>query len=504
MDRSVPLVEFREVSKWFGPTRSLDRVSLDVQRGEVHVLAGGNGAGKSTLIRVLSGVFTDYSGDVLVAGEVRTLHSPDDARRAGIATIHQELPLVGSLSVADNLLLGEPGAFFGRVGRRAQLERARELLQRVGLEIDPERRIETLPLGLRQLIEIARALGRDAELVIFDEPTSALPEADAERLFELIAELCGAGKGVVYISHRMEEIYRLAQRITVLRDGHVVSSRAAAELPEAELVAAMTGRELEALSANSAGRQPRVLLGVENLSAGSGEQGRREVVSGVSFELHQGEVLGVAGLQGAGTSELLHALYGDLPHSGRVLLDGAPLVAGSPEKSIAAGVMLLPSDRALSVFDHLGMIENATLSALREFSRAGIVRREQERAATGPVFERLALPSAAARRYASELSGGNRQRLALARCLLAKPRVLLLDEPTRGVDVAAKHDIYRLIRELAAEGTGVIWIASELAELLALSQRILVLSRGKTAGLIDNSGASAAEVLRTAMNRASA
>ncbi len=498
------MVELREVSKSFGATRSLDRVSFDVLAGEVHVLAGGNGAGKSTLIRVLSGVFGDYSGDVHVGGTPRALHHPDQARRAGIATIHQELPLVGSLSVADNLLLGEAGRFFGRVPKRRERQRARELLRRVGLELDPERRLETLPLGVRQLIEIARALGRDARLVIFDEPTSALPEADAERLFALIEDLRRAGKAVVYISHRMEEIYRLADRITVLRDGRVVASRPANELSEQELVTAMTGRELAALVQGADSASERVLLRAEQLSARDPQQGGREVLMDVSFTLREGEILGVAGLQGAGTSELLRALYADLPRTGRVSLGGAPLNAASPEQSIASGVLLLPSDRALSVFDDLGLHENATLSALPRFSRAFVIRRGEERRATAPVFEHLALTKSAARRYARELSGGNRQRLALARCLLAEPRVLLLDEPTRGVDVAAKRDIYRLIRELSAAGAGVIWIASELSELLALSHRILVLSRGRVAGLLDNTGASAASVLRTAMNRASA
>ncbi len=490
MQAATPLVELREVSKWFGPTRSLDRVSFEVRAGEVHVLAGANGAGKSTLIRVLSGVFRDYMGQVLVDGVATPLHAPQAARRAGIATIHQELPLVGALPVADNLMLHEPGALLGRLPRRHELERARALLARVGLDVDPRRRLETLPLAARQLVAIAAALGREARVVIFDEPTSALPRPEAERLFGLIEGLVAAGKGVVYISHRMEEIFRLARRITVLRDGRVVLSEQREALSEADLVRAMSGRALEREEQLPRAPGPELALRVSELSVEDPARSGRELVSKVSLELRRGEILGVAGLQGSGASELLHAIGGDFAgrHSGLVEAHGR--------------VVLLPSDRALSVFGDLGIVHNATLSSLKRFTRFGLVQRARERAAVALVAERLALSAALGRRRARELSGGNRQRLALARCLLAEPRVLLLDEPTRGVDVAAKADIYRFVRELAAEGVAVLWVASELEELWLLSHRVLVLSRGKSSGIFERGQADAAELLRAAMNAA--
>ena len=504
MQAAAPLVELREVSKWFGPTRSLDRVSFDVRPGEVHVLAGANGAGKSTLIRVLSGVFSDYGGEVLVGGVATALHAPESARRAGIATIHQELPLVGPLPVVDNLMLLEPGPLFGRLPRRDELERARVLLARVGLDVDPRRPLETLPLAARQLVAIAAALGREARVVIFDEPTSALPEPDAERLFELIAELESAGKGVVYISHRMEEIYRLARRITVLRDGRVVRSELREALPEAELVQAMSGRALAREAEQLAAPRSEPALRVHELSLDDPGRPGRKLLSDVGFELARGEILGVAGLQGSGAAELLHTLGGDFKgrHSGRIEVFGAPLSASTPAAALAAGLVLLPSDRALSVFGDLGIVHNATLSSLRRFTRFGFVRRTRERGALEPVAQRLALSAALGRRRAGELSGGNRQRLALARCLLAEPRVLLLDEPTRGVDVAAKADIYRFVRELAAEGVAVIWVASELEELALLSHRVLVLSRGRSAGIFERGAADVHALLRAAMNAA--
>jgi ribose transport system ATP-binding protein len=500
--QAAPLVELREVSKSFGPTRSLDRVSFDVRGGEVHVLAGANGAGKSTLIRVLSGVYTQYDGEVLVGGSVTRLHGPEAARRAGIATLHQELPLVGPLSVADNLMLPEKSRLFSRVQRQRELERARALLARVGLTLDPRTRLEALPLAARQLVAIAAALGQQARVVIFDEPTSALPESDAERLFALIDDLVRGGKGVVYISHRMQEIYRLAQRITVLRDGRVVASAGRGELPESELVSAMSGRAFAGDMPELAPARPETALRVQGLGLADPARPGRRVLVDLGFEVARGEILGVAGLQGSGTSELLHALGGDArgKRSGLIEVEGVVHHARTPAAALAAGVVLLPNDRALSVFAELGVVQNATLSSARRYSRFGVVRRSLERHAVAPVAERLGLSGVLTRKRAAELSGGNRQRLALARCLLAEPRVLLLDEPTRGVDVGAKRDIYRFVRELAAEGVAVIWVASELEELARLSHRVLVLSRGKSAGLFERSQAGAAELLRAAMS----
>jgi ABC-type sugar transport system ATPase subunit len=488
------LVELCQVSKAFGPTRALDGVSFDVKAGEVHVLCGGNGAGKSTLVKLLSGVLGPYGGEVRIGGVPRRLQRAEDARRAGIATLHQELSLVGSLSVAENLFLGESAGFFARLPRRAEQERARALLRAVGLELDPSRRVETLTLAERQLVAIARALGQDAKVVIFDEPTSALSETDAERLFERIGALTRAGRGVIYITHRMDEIYRLATRITVLRDGKVVLGASPENLPESSLIEAMLGRKLEiAAAAGEVTGVPAPVLSARGLTV----EGK---LYAVDVGVGEGEMLGIVGVSGSGAVELLRVLSGDLrDFAGDLELGGRPYAPKSPREAIASGVVYLPSDRSQSVFSELDLIENASLSSLDRFTRLGLVERQRERAAVTPLLEALALGSFMKRRRAGELSGGNRQRLALARCLLAGPRVLLLDEPTRGVDVAAKQHIYRVIRELLRTGVAVVWIASEIEELIEQSQRVLVLSRGRVSGEFTGPGVSRGAILEASM-----
>jgi ribose transport system ATP-binding protein len=486
------LVELCAVSKAFGPTQALAGVTFDVRAGEVHVLCGGNGAGKSTLVKLLSGVFGSYEGEVRVAGRGVRLHRAEDARRAGIATLHQELPLVGQLSIADNLFLGERAGFFSRVPRLARRERARSSLREMGLEVDPSRLVETLTLAERQLVAIARALGQDAKVVIFDEPTSALPEPDAQRLFERVQALTRAGRAVIYISHRMEEIYRLATRISVLRDGELVCSSAPENLPESSLIEAMVGRPLEQGEPSERARAGEVLLRARGLSG--------DVLRKLDFEIRCGEVLGIAGISGSGAEVLLRALVGDLPGTtGEMILNGEPYRPNHPREAIARGVIYLPSDREKSVFAELDLPTNASLSSLGRFTRWGVVARGRERAAVTPLLERLALGPFVKRRRASELSGGNRQRLALARCLLAQPRLLLLDEPTRGVDVAAKQHLYRVIKELSGSGVGVLWIASEIEELIEQSDRVLVLSRGGISGEFAGKTASRAAILDASM-----
>jgi ABC-type sugar transport system ATPase subunit len=473
-----PLVELRGIGKSFGSTRALDGVSLEIRAGEVHVLAGENGAGKSTLIRVLSGAISDFDGELLVQGASVRLKNPAHALSAGIAAIHQELSLVGSLSVADNLALGSGTRPWSVRSPRADREHARRRLGELGLNVDPERRVESLPLSVQQELEIARALLRGARVIVMDEPTSALGEAEAERLFSRIGELVRRGAGVVYISHRMEEIFRLADRISVLRDGRLVLGCAAAELDRERLVRAMIGRapgETRAPVPAPAG-QPVLEVRAES--------------SGISFALHPGEIVGLAGLAGSGASELLHALFGA---SGRIepaelRLAGAPFVPESPRRSLARGLVLLGNDRRLTLVPELAVVQNATLSSLRRFSRKLLIERSAERDAARAELERLAVRGAGdLEGPVRRLSGGNQQKVALARCLLAEPRVLLLDEPTRGIDVGAKADVYRLMHELSERGVAILLVASELEELIALSHRVLVMHRGR---IVDELGAS--------------
>ena len=493
-----PLLELRGVSKAFGATKALTNVDFEVEGGEVHVLAGENGAGKSTLIRIVCGVYADFDGTLLFDGQPRFFRSPQQASAAGILPIHQELSLIGPMTVADNLLLGEMGPLLGPISYARRRELARQRLTHVGLDLDPDQLVETLPLAVRQLIEIARALARRSRLLVMDEPTSALTESAAERLFSQVRELKARGTAVIYISHRLEEIYRLADRISVLRDGARVLTARADELAPGELVKEMVGRSVSRVVSAPAAHTDEALLAVEELSVQS-----RPPLHGVSFELRRGEVLGVFGLQGSGASTLLHALCGALPgiHGG-VSLSGAPLDPKSPREALARGVVLLSGDRQTSVFSELSILHNSTLSSLRRFSRFSYLLRARELGAARDVARRLSLAVRAFDAPARTLSGGNQQKVALGRCLLSEPKLLLLDDPTRGIDVGAKADIYRLIQELSRAGAGILLVTSEMEELTALSHRILVLFRGRPVGMVEHAGFERARLLSAAMGSA--
>jgi ABC-type sugar transport system ATPase subunit len=476
----TPRLSLRNVSKSFGAVRALSEVSFEVRPGEVHVVAGENGAGKSTLIKILAGVHRDFEGQLLIDGESRRFESPTAATSAGIATIHQELSLVGSLSVADNLSFGTGEAAFSPLRRSSVRERARALLSELGLAVDPDALVETFGLAERQLFEIARALGRHARLFVMDEPTSALAEPEAERLFSRIERLVEGGASVVYISHRLEEMVRLGNRITVLRDGRHVFTRAAADVTRAELVQAMVGRSQRTegtMHVPPAGE--RAFLEVRRLS----EPGAR--FRDVSFELAPGEILGVAGLEGSGAGALVHALSGALGRlEGDILLDGRPLVSKSPAAAFAGGLALVPGDRDASVFPAMSVVHNATLSSLRRYSPYGAVERAREHADVERERTRLSLRVPSLEAQARTLSGGNQQKLVLLRCLLTKPRVLLCDDPTRGVDVGAKGEIHELFRELARSSIGILFRSTELDELLAIAGRVMVFSRGRLAATL--------------------
>ena len=479
----VPRLVLENVSKSFGSIRALSGVSFDVLPGEVHVIAGENGAGKSTLIKVLSGVYQDYQGDILIDGQKRRFRSPAEATSAGISTIHQELSLVGSLSAIDNLLFGTGESAFSPVSRRAARERAEKLLSQMELDIDPSAPVETLSFAERQLLEIARALGRNAQVLVMDEPTSALAEPQAERLFSRIERLVEAGASIVYISHRLEEMYRLAQRITVLRDGRHVLTRPASELGQRDLIEAMVGRAAREPAPSEAIARPGPAL----LEAGD-FGGPSHPFRSVSFELRAGEILGVAGLQGSGANSLLHALFGSagvVP--GVLLLEGRPRAPASPEAALAAGIALVPGDRGVSVLAELSVLENATLSSLGRYSPRWILDRKRERDDAAREGALLSLRAPSLDAPARALSGGNQQKLALLRCLLTKPKVLLLDDPTRGVDLGAKAEIHELFRELARGGMGLLFHSTELDELLAVAHRVMVLYRGNVVATLSGS-----------------
>ena len=502
---ALPLVRMRGITKRFGPVEVLRGVDLDIWPGEVHVLAGENGAGKSTLIKILGGVYPDYEGRIELAGRLVRPTSPLEASRLGVAVIHQELSLVPPMSVADNLFLGRtPCSYGGLVAYRAQREESERLLAELGLQIDVDQPVERYPLGVRQLVEIAKAVGRHARVIVMDEPTSALSAPEVERLFALVQKLKWQGCGLVYITHKMEEIERIADRITVLRDGQRVGSVPAAELSTGELIRWMVGREVEQQFPRHVPHLGAERLRIEDFTVRGERPGLRPVVDRVSVSVRAGEILGLAGLRGSGASELLLGLFGALgPRaSGRIWLDGKPTRIRSPRDAIRQGIALLTNDRkATGLVLGMSVAANATLADLPRLCRWGWRRPKRELEAAAAQTRTLRLRAASLDMPVAELSGGNQQKVALAKWLQIEPRVLLLDEPTRGVDVGVKHDIYHWMNQWTAAGMAIILITSEMPELLALSDRIVVLHRGRLTAELARHEATADRVLEAAMGR---
>lgn len=500
-----PLVRMRGITKRFGPVEVLREVDLDIWPGEVHILAGENGAGKTTLIKILGGVYADYQGSIEILGRPARPASPLEAAALGVAVIHQELSLVPSMSVADNLFLGRPPCTWaGLVAYRAQRQEARRLLAELGLEIDVDQPAERYPLAVRQLVEIAKALRHHARVIVMDEPTSALSAPEVQRLFALVQKLKAQGCGLVYITHKLEEIQRIADRITVLRDGRRVGSAPAAELAISQLIRWMVGREVEHQFPRHVARPGAERLRIEDFTVQAERKGLRPAVDGVSLSVRAGEILGLAGLQGSGASELLWGVFGALGAraSGRVWLDGAPVRIRSPREAIRLGVALVTNDRKTTgLVLPMSVVANATLAALPRLCRWGWRRPQRELRAAADQSRALCLRAASLDMPVAALSGGNQQKVALAKWLEVQPRVLLLDEPTRGVDVGAKHEIYQLMNQWTAAGMAIILITSEMPELLALSDRILVLHRGRVTAEFAREEATADRVLEAAMGQ---
>jgi ribose transport system ATP-binding protein len=471
------LLEMRGIVKEFPGARALDGVDLDVAAGEVHCLLGQNGAGKSTLIKVLAGAHRPDSGEIRWAGEAVAFGSPQAADAAGIATIHQELDLVPGLSVADNVVLGHEPSRLGFTRPRDAERSTRDLLVRLGHpEIDPRRELGRLSAAGQQVVSMARALARDARLIVMDEPSAVLDPDEVRNLFRVIRELTAAGTAVVYISHRLDEIREIGDRVTVLKDGATVARDLPARTtPTTEVIRLMTGRSIEyAFPPRTVGPTDEVVLEVDGL-ARTGE------FSGVGFTVRAGEVVGLAGLVGSGRSEILETVYGARRASaGTVRVRGAALRAGSVPAAVRAGMGLCPEERkSQGLLLGEPVYRNVSLATLGRFARGGFVRRGAERAAAREVTAQLDVRPADPMRVTRTLSGGNQQKVVLARWLLRGCRVLLLDEPTRGVDVGARTEIYALIRRLAASGVAVVLVSSEVPEVLGLADRVLVVREGR-------------------------
>ena len=500
------ILRARHLTKRFGSVVALSDVSFDLRAGEIHALCGENGAGKSTLIKLLSGVhpYGTYAGHIEIdAGEAR-FRSVRDAAAAGIAVIYQELAFVDELTVAENICLGtEPARWGFWLDRNQAQRRAAEVLARFGIALDPATPMRSLGVAQKQLVEIVKALARDSRILILDEPTAALAEHEVERLLAMLEELRGRGIACIYISHRLDEVFRIADRITVLRDGATVCTLAPAATDASAVVRHMVGREIGELYPRKARLRGPALLEVEDLAVAD-ERGRQRL-GGISFALHAGEVLGVGGLMGAGRTELLMHLYGAWGRrtAGRVTLSGRP-VPGEPASVLRSGIALVTEDRrrfGLHVEESIAF--NLSLSSLGAVSRGGLLRPGAEQKRNADCARSLRLKADKLSAPAGRLSGGNQQKVVLGKALLTGPRVVLLDEPTRGIDIGAKLEIYRLIDGLRADGCAVLLATSELPELIGLSDRILMMRDGAIGGRFEDGAAIRPEdLLRAAIGAA--
>jgi inositol transport system ATP-binding protein len=489
------LLEACGVSKSFGGVHALRDVSFSLRAGEVHALMGENGAGKSTLMHILAGMLAPDAGDLRLRGEMVRFHAPHDAMRHGIAMIHQELMPVPGMSVAENLLLGrEPhGRIPGTIDRKAMRNEARRLLELLDMDLPVERPMRELSVAGMQTVEIARALGADASVVIMDEPTAAISDREVDALFRAIATLRKRGVGVIYITHKMAEVSRIADRVTVLRDGCHVATRPAAELDESRLIPLMVGCEIRTETRGPRLISNEVALAVENLE-------RDRVFRGITFEVRRGEVLGLAGLMGAGRSEVASAIFGLAPADrGVIRINGAPVKIRRPADAMRHGIGMVTEDRkGYGIVPGMPVAQNITLAALSRCCRGPLIRLGGEVALAREAIAEFGIKCQPLQKI-SQLSGGNQQKAVIARTMLARPEIVILDEPTRGIDVGAKAEIYKIIRRLAAGGTTVLLISSELPELLSLSDRIIVMREGSLAAMLDPAHTTQEEILKHAI-----
>jgi ribose transport system ATP-binding protein len=498
------LVRLTGITKRFGPVTVLREVQFEGRAGEVHVLAGENGAGKSTLIKILAGIHTDFQGSIELDGRPVRPRSPLEANALGVAVIHQELSLIGPMSVADNIFLGRTPTRAGFVQEAKQHEAARHWLHELGLELDVSQPVERFPVATRQLIEIAKALSQNARVIVMDEPTSALNAPEVNTLFALIQSLKQRGCCLIYITHKMEEIERIADRVTVLRDGQWVGTASAAELPPPKLIQWMVGRDLGEQFPRRAQHPGAERLRLESFSVFSSGFSSRPAAAGVSLTVRAGEVLGLGGLQGSGASELLLGLFGAYGAAtrGRLFLENTEQRFTAPRQAIDAGVALLTNDRKASgLVLSLSIIANATLAGLRPLTPGGWRRPGRERQAAEAITAPMRLRAASLESEVGSLSGGTQQKVALAKWLQIRPRLLLLDEPTRGIDIAAKREIYQWVEQWTAEGIAILLITSEMPELLTLSDRIVVFHRGRVTAEFSRSQASPESILAAAMGQ---
>lgn len=492
---SAPLLELKAIGKTFPGVVALDGVGLAVAGGEIRALMGENGAGKSTLLKILGGDYRPDGGTVWVDGRAADFTSPRASADAGIAIIHQELQLAPDMTVAENLSLGAMPQRFGVIDRRALRDRAAAVLARLGEDIDPDARLGSLSIGKRQMVEIGKALLRNARIIAFDEPTSSLSARETERLLGIIRELKREGRAILYVSHRMEEVFALCDSLTVLRDGRLAGDHASlAAVGEDQLIREMAGREIRDVYGYTARDLGEVSVAVENLT-GPG------LTAPISFSAQRGEILGFFGLVGAGRSELFKLLYGATPRTGgEVRIHGSPRVLPTPRQAIAAGMALLPEDRKdEAIVPLLSVRENIVLALRNLAGRGGLLKGRAETATARSHIEGLRIRTASAETPIASLSGGNQQKAILARWLAADADILLMDEPTRGIDIGARSEIYALMHRLAGEGKTLLVVSSDLPEVMGVSDRIIVMREGAISAVVARDDATPELLLRLAL-----
>jgi inositol transport system ATP-binding protein len=489
------LLEVRNVCKEFPGVIALDDVSLRVKPGTVHAVMGENGAGKSTLMKIIAGIHTPDAGEIHLHGERIRLACPRDALESKIAMIHQELNLMPFMTVAENIWIGrEPLNALGVISHRALRYKTRELFERLRIDIDPDAEVRELSIAGRQMVEIAKAISYESQLLIMDEPTSALTEREVAHLFAIIRDLKARGKGIIYITHKINEVFEIADEVSVFRDGKYIATASAADVTRDEIIRLMVGREIAQIFPKEATNVGDVVLSARDLTL-------RGELRGVTFDLRAGEILGIAGLVGAGRSKLAEVIFGVSPaSSGKLLIGGRQVSIDSPQEAMSHGIAFLTEDRKeTGCFLALNVLENLEICLLSQhLTRFGFVRRGAARLACEAIARQLRVKTPDLHEPIVNLSGGNQQKVLIGRWLLTKPRILILDEPTRGIDVGAKVEIYQLVSRLAAQGAAVLMISSEMPEILGMSDRIMVMREGRVTGILDRNEADQVRIMNLA------
>jgi len=496
------ILEMKHITKEFPGVKALDDVTFKVNRGQIHALCGENGAGKSTLMKVLSGVFPfgEYEGEILVNGEVKKFRSIKDSEIAGVTIIYQELALVKDMTIAENIFLGNEKAKKGIISWEEMNESANDWLRKIGLAVDSKEKISSLGVGQQQLVEIAKALSKNCDIIIMDEPTAALAEEEVEILMNILNQLREQGITVIYISHKLKEVMRIADEVTILRDGQTISTQAIDEVTENSIISLMVGRELKDLFPYEDNRKDEEVMNVQDFTFKL-KRSNQPVTSNISFTLKKGEVLGIGGLMGAGRTELAMSLFGGYEGdaSGNIKIAGQPYNIAGPKEAIDHGLAYVSEDRKrYGLVLGMDVGQNTTLASLGSVSSLSFLQKEKEVVQTEYYNKKMNVKTPSLETKVLTLSGGNQQKVVLSKWLMTNPKVLILDEPTRGIDVGAKQEIYKLINELTGQGVAVIMISSELPELLGMSDRVLVMADCEISGELSREDANQEEILKLA------